>query len=168
MSVTKWFFLMLTLAATASVSAQTCSTTIVKTTPTAAFSLYSNGAVTHTKTGLMWRRCLLGQAWDGSNCTGNAIGYTWSQALLAVDAYAGYSDWRVPNKNELASLVERACLYPAINTTVFPNDPSSIVWSSSPANRSDYAWYVNFSNGYVNNFNKASDGFHVRLVRGGQ
>ena len=159
---------MLTLAATASVSAQTCSTTIVKTTPTAAFSLYSNGAVTHTKTGLMWRRCLLGQAWDGSNCTGNATSYTWSQALLAVDAYAGYSDWRVPNKNELASLVERACLYPAINTTVFPNDPSSFVWSSSPnAYDSGYAWGVSFYYGYV------SDGYetygsHVRLVRGGQ
>ena len=168
MSVTKWFFLMLTLAATASVSAQTCSTTIVKTTPTAAFSLYSNGAVTHSKTGLMWRRCLLGQAWDGSNCTGNATSYTWSQALLAVDAYAGYSDWRVPNKNELASLVERACLYPAINTTVFPNDPSSFVWSSSPyASHSGSAWDVGFSSGLVGG-NAKSDGSHVRMVRGGQ
>ena len=159
---------MLTLAATASVSAQTCSTTIVKTTPTAAFSLYSNGAVTHSKTGLMWRRCLLGQAWDGSNCTGNATSYTWSQALLAVDAYAGYSDWRVPNKNELASLVERACLYPAINTTVFPNAPSSFVWSSSPyAGSSDGAWDVYFGGGLVISNVKTSNG-HVRLVRGGQ
>ncbi len=127
------FVLLFTLAATEMAVAD-CNNAIPKTTPDNAFTLHNNGTVTHNTTGLMWMRCQLGQTWDGTTCSGSSQGYTWSAALQAADSYAfsGYSDWRLPNKNELASIVERACFNPAINSTAFPNTPASYVWSSSP------------------------------------
>ena len=88
----------------------------------------------------------------------------------ATDAtFAGQTDWRLPNKNELESLVERRCYDPAINARFFPNTPSNWFWSSSPyAGYSDDAWGVNFNNGYVGNPYNKGHALYVRLVRGGQ
>ncbi|WP_373509528.1 DUF1566 domain-containing protein [Thiocapsa sp.] len=69
---------------------------------------------------------------------------------------------------ELASLVEERCTEHAINSRFFPNTPSSWFWSSSPdAGNSIYEWDVDFSYGYVQRYDKGSEGY-VRLVRGGQ
>ncbi|TNF53091.1 MAG: DUF1566 domain-containing protein [Gammaproteobacteria bacterium] len=39
----------------------------------------------------------------------------------------------MPNKKELASLVEQRCYLSAINSRLFPNTPTGTVfWSSSP------------------------------------
>jgi hypothetical protein len=85
-----------------------------------------------------------------------------------VGGQHGYTDWRLPNRNELTSIVELGCSWPTINTTVFPNTPSSNFWSSSPpADYSVDAWYVCFSYGNASNYGK-SNSFAVRLVRGGQ
>lgn len=101
--------------------------------------------------------------------SGSAPGFLWQPALQAAEThtFAGYSDWRLPNKNELASIVEEACVNPAINTLAFPNAHASYVWSSATyAYGSNGACYVHFNHGYVGSSNK-TDG-HVRLVRGGQ
>ena len=160
------FFMLVTLTqATAG-----CNPAVPETTPDSDFTLHNDGTVTHNTTGLMWMRCLLGQTWDGTTCSGPAQAYTWQNALQAATGYAfaGYSDWRLPNKNELASIVEEACFNPSINTSAFPNAPASLVWSSSPsAYGSDAAWSVSFYFGYVLNLNKTLSS-HVRLVRGGQ
>ena len=159
------FFMLSTLAeATAD-----CNPAIPKTTPDETFSLHDDGTVTHQTTGLMWMRCVLGQTWNGATCSGSAQTYNWQTALQITEGYvfAGYSDWRLPNKNELASIVEEACYSPSINTLAFPNTPASYVWSSSSfAYNSDYAWTVYFYDGYVPNFKYSNA--HVRLVRGGQ
>ena len=58
---------------------------------------------------------------------------------------------------------------PAIDTTQFPNTPSSWFWSGSPhADYSNYAWVVNFYDGNASTATYRDDGYHVRLVRGGQ
>lgn len=150
--------------------AQTCNSAISATTPDSDFTLNGDGTATHHRTGLTWLRCSLGQSWDGTTCTGTASAYTWQAALQAPVGYsfAGLGDWRLPNKNELASLVERSCYEPAMNLTVFPDMASLYVWSSSPlAGSSDYAWSVYFLYGDVG-FDNRSSSEQVRLVRGGQ
>ncbi|NMR24406.1 DUF1566 domain-containing protein [Pseudoalteromonas sp. NEC-BIFX-2020_015] len=142
------------------------NTAIPYSTPSSDFTLHDNGTVTHNTTGLMWMRCSIGQTWEDESCTGDASGFTWQQALAQNGtAYAGYSDWRVPNKNELASILEQRCYNPSINEAIFPDTPANHFWSSSPyADYSNYALGVNVGIGFVYYYYKGND-FHVRLVR---
>ncbi len=132
-----------------------------------------DGTITDSKTGLMWKKCLEGLS--GNNCESGATGsFTWQSALQQPDivnnsgGFAGHKDWRLPNINELVSIIEEQCSAPAINLSRFPNTPSSGVRSGSPyTGYSDNAWYVNFAYGF-SYFNPRDDGSAVRLVRGGQ
>ncbi len=147
-----------------------CRNDITASTPDQDFTLHNDGTVTHNSTGLMWMRCSLGQTWDGSTCAGAASTFNWQNALGAAQShsFAGHSDWRLPNKNELESLVEQRCVSPTINTMVFPNTPSNWFWSSSPgAGFSNNAWSVGFDYGHVFDHGKDYD-YRVRLVRAGQ
>lgn len=142
------------------------NTAIPYSTPSSDFTIYDNGTVTHNATGLMWMRCSIGQTWEGEKCTGEASEFAWRQALTQNGTvYAGYSDWRVPNKNELASIIELRCYNPSINEAIFPGTPASRFWSSSPyASYSNFAWDVGFDYGDVGYSYKSSNS-HVRLVR---
>jgi hypothetical protein len=79
----------------------------------------------------------------------------------------GFTDWRVPVREELRSIVDYSRTKPAIDTNYFPNTPSSRYWTSSPnaGNHRD-AWNFDFSNGNDNLISRFGD-IHVRLVRGG-
>jgi hypothetical protein len=80
----------------------------------------------------------------------------------------GATNWRLPNKNELVSIVDFSASQPAIDSEYFPNTISSWYWSSSPdAYSSGNAWVVNFGDGGDSRNGKSSDSY-VRLVRGGQ
>jgi hypothetical protein len=154
--------------------AQTCSNEHSLSTPSSDFEQYADGTALHKPTGLIWKRCQEGQDWDSAtlSCTGTIQSYTWQAALqTAQDSiYARHSDWRLPNIKELQSIVENACIAPAINLEVFPDTSRlSLVWSSSEhADFPDYfAWYVGFSSGSANFYYK-SGGLYVRLVRNGQ
>lgn len=142
------------------------NTAIPFSTSSSDFTLHNNGTVTHNATSLMWMRCSIGQTWQGERCTGVASEFTWQQALTQNGTnYAGYSDWRLPNKNELASIVELRCYNPSINDAIFPDTPRSIFWSSTPyADGSDGSWSVAFGRGSVFRGSK-NYGYHVRLVR---
>jgi len=147
--------------------AQDCKKTILATTPVSQFTINDDGTATHKTTGLMWMRCSLGQQWDGKACTGTPTNYTWKEALQAAKnfEFAGHDDWRLPNKNELESIVEASCNSPAINITVFPATPSAFFWSSSPyAGFAQGAWSVDFGYGAVNATDKDGSIF-ARLVR---
>lgn len=162
------------LPARAEVTCANQNPAVPATTPTADFTLRDDGTATHAPTGLMWMRCSLGQTWTGATCTGADNTYTWSNALNVAQTvnagggYAGHADWRLPNKNELASIVEEHCREPAINAAVFPGTPPhGWFWSSSPhAGDSDDAWYVYFGLGHVDGGGKGNSG-RVRLVRAG-
>ncbi len=160
-----------------------CNNATPKTTPDQEFTIHTDGTVTHSTTGLMWMRCFLGQTWDGNRCSGTPISYDWAASLQIADSYryAGYNDWRLPNKNELVSIIEEACFRPAINTLVFPtimvpNTPLLVRTSSTRAYDSYLRrWIVNFDGGevdddtttYENSNGVDVTNFYVRLVRGG-
>ena len=92
----------------------------------------------------------------------NSIGYKNS---VNTSALCGYTDWRLPTKEELEGILASSGS-PRIDTTWFPNtQQASNYWTSSPyVGNSGFAWYVDFSNGYVN-FSVRYNHSYVRLVR---
>ncbi len=93
--------------------------------------------------------------------------------LADVNAGAGLcgaTNWRMPTKNELISIVDagRYNADPAIDPTYFPNTPISAFWTASAnALVRTFAWYVSFSNGSADD-SERSDTYRVRLVRTGK
>jgi len=82
--------------------------------------------------------------------------------------FGGYSDWRMPNRKELRSIVDYELFKPAINTFYFPNTLASYYWSSTPyAGYPNYAWSMHFYYGYDYWYYKSYN-YYVRAVRGGQ
>ncbi|MCI5116328.1 MAG: DUF1566 domain-containing protein [Candidatus Electrothrix sp. AW2] len=171
------FFLMLCCMASAATVHAACNSNIPASTPDSQLIDNGDGTVTDTKTDLMWKQCLEGLSGD---CFGTADTFTWQQALQQpgkindTGGFAGYTDWRLPNIQELNSLVEEQCYSPAINLTYFPNTPSGAVWSGSPfAGNSDSAWGVHFDLGcsgnddYSSEVNRLNE-YAVRLVRNAQ
>jgi len=146
---------------------QNCKTSIIASKPTSSFTINNDGTVTDNKMGLVWMRCSLGQKWDQNTCSGTAVAASWAESLKAAasEEFAGYTDWRLPNKNELESIVEDSCSSPAINATIFPATPPTYFWSSSPyAAIAQAAWSVDFGYGTVNASVK-SGAIYIRLVR---
>ncbi len=87
----------------------------------------------------------------------------------------GYSDWRMPHKDELLGLVDQSKQESGaaiIDSTYFPNATTGWHWTGTnyAGNPAD-AWFVDFDYGYdaydYNGVDKTS-GTVVRLVRGGQ
>ncbi len=126
----------------------------------------SDETVTDTYTGLMWKQCQEGLS--GTSCaTGAATQHTWKAALelASTTSFATYDDWRLPNINELDSLVAKDRYDPAINITLFPNTSSSEFWSSSPhAGYPDDTGILSFSDGSYSYDHRYYDK-NVRLVR---
>jgi len=116
----------------------------------------SNGTVTDTETGLMWQQGEPGQM-------------AWTDALIYCDnlLLVGYDDWRLPNTNELQSIVDYTINSPAGNATAFPGMMSSSYWSSTtPKNYEGLAWYMYFYDGN-SGYEYKSNPYYVRAVRGG-
>jgi len=137
----------------------------------------NDGTITDIKTGLMWQKCSLGLTGPVSDFTcssGTIKSFTWLTALEAAnnDINYGYSDWRLPNVNELTSLIETACFSPSINETLFPATSLNDYWTSTPfiASSTDVN-YVNFQQGDISSIQNnrlKSLSKNVRLVRGMQ
>lgn len=72
--------------------------------------LMTQGVWQDPKTGLIWDRCSVGQTWDGTTCTGEALRLNWKDAKEYVARFAneqakgGYTDWRLPTIQELSSI----------------------------------------------------------------
>ncbi len=80
--------------------------------------------------------------------------------------YGSHSDWRLPTRAELQSLVNYSNFDPANNTVFFPDTQAFGYWSSSPG-ETVYAWYIDFYEGIVSTQGKDA-AIYVRAVRGGK
>ena len=127
-----------------------------------------DGTVTDNLTALIWLK--------NANCFGIR---TWATALNDANTLAsgscGLTDsssaggWRLPNVNELHSLIDLTQSNPALPSGHhFAGVQSNYYWSSTTdASYTALAWDVDLYDGYVDNFYK--DGyFYVWPVRGGQ
>lgn len=125
-----------------------------------------NGTITDNSTGLQWQKCDVGLS--GADCAaGSTSTLTWTQATTTCDSMVlgGHSDWKVPNMNELLSLVDFGTSSPAIDSAFFPNTALDYHWSSTPLrfNRPG-AWDVTFNDGETN-YDDPSTLRYVRCVR---
>jgi len=140
-------------------------------TPTSEFELPRDGTVIHSRTGLQWAQCALGQAWEREACNGQATSLSWSEAVDAVaelnrsSRLAGFNDWRLPSRQELESIVENCREAPAINENVFPNTPWAGFWTvSTDTTEENHAWFVGFYYGLTLEYSQDSS-YRVRPVR---
>ena len=112
--------------------------------------------VTDSVTGLQWQDDTTpSKSWQG------AIDYCEALTL------GGKSDWRLPNINELTSLVDDTVYDPSISN-VFQHTISNLYWSSTTnAGGTSTAWIVYFGNGSQDSSTKTNSSY-VRCVRAGQ
>ena len=117
-------------------------------------------------TNLTWMRCSYGQAWtESGGCSGSAKLLDWDSAMAV--RLPGNDAWRLPQKEELESIVASNCKRPAINETVFPETPSVQYWTST-ASSPAHAWIVFFRTGMSTWTFPRTAPFAVRLVRTGR
>lgn len=127
------------------------------------FIIHGDGTVTDTSTGLMWQQITL--QWQPNT----AWPFKWQEALNYCEnlKLANYDDWRLPTVKELRSLVDYSRQYPAINPLVFPDTEISYWSSTTFANDTKKAWFIDFNNGGSGGCGKGGYDY-VRAVRGGQ
>jgi len=97
-----------------------------------------DGTVTDARTGLMWAKA------------GPEASMRWEEALSYCEglSFGGYTDWRLPSKTELRSIMDFSRCDPASDPAFFPDTRSAYYWSStSSAFMPRYAWCVHFGNG---------------------
>ncbi len=105
---------------------------------------------------------------DAGECSGSACD-TWDYVRAVNDAsYCGYSDWRIPSRDALASIsdLRKIKTPPTINMQFFPNTQPAEYWSGNDYDfQWDAAWLWNFQFGHDRVDWKRTPR-HVRLVRG--
>ncbi len=158
----------------AAVLAQPCSEVIPNAVADSRYHLESKGTVLDRQTGLIWKRCAEGYDLVGESCrpiAGAKTQFNWSEALQqphqvnSGGGFGGERDWRLPNRNELDSLVDLHCSAPTINSRIFPDTPPTWFWSSTPNRYSqEGAMSLSFKSGHLNTNDRRSL-FALRLVR---
>jgi hypothetical protein len=107
--------------------------------------------VTDTETGLKWTKDYVTDK-------------TWQQAMDYCETldYGGFTDWRLPNIEELKTLIDDSVYSPASS---FPAMPPIYFWSSSSdACVTQMAWHIHFNNGELTSSAKQNQ-VYVRCVR---
>jgi len=170
----------LSLALMTTANAQTSATclfdTINASTNIEQYFDNGDGTILDVLTGLTWSTCLYGQTFntDTQGCDGaptpvaNFSAAISAQESLNDSAYAGKQDWRLPNMKELATLIEYACIEPAMRNDVFASAPSAPIWSNTPNSQGvgpTEARVIHFADGTELVDDLATTSIYVRVVR---
>jgi len=166
------------------------------------FTDNGDGTITDNTTGLMWEKksddgdplhdkdntyswCADVSPMDfmcdnGTNAMDGTMVTTFLAGLNGGSGFAGHSDWRIPNANELESIRNlenvNPATYSAFNTgcaatctvTMCSCTQSDAYWSSTTDQINPvHAWYVDFTDGILYANPKINNFFYVRAVRGG-
>ena len=118
-----------------------------------------DGTITDYVTSLMWQK------------QDDDLGYTWDNAISYCESLelAGYTDWRLPSKKELLSIVDYGTYNPSIDITYFPGTNALKYWSSTTdATFPSIAWGVSFNDGWITSEIKSDNYYYVRCILGGQ
>ncbi|MFH2122584.1 MAG: DUF1566 domain-containing protein [Pseudomonadota bacterium] len=114
-----------------------------------------NKTVTDRNSGLIWMKA------------DDAVKRSWQDAIDYCDelAFAGHSDWRLPVKFELDSIVDYGRSYPAVHPAL--KSRASFYWSSTPyLDDPVYAW-GSYANDGGDHWLDTSNRYYVRCVRAG-
>jgi hypothetical protein len=117
--------------------------------PSPRFTDHGNGTVTDNLTGLMWAK---DADLAGAKMIRNAaIDYANNLTLGSDGCGTSYTDWRLPNSNELSSLMDKGNFYPALPTGhPFINVRNWAYWTSTTCSfNTDLAWLVYMEDGGV-------------------
>jgi len=125
---------------------------------------------TPSKDGVLMRNTGSGLLWvkDAGKC--GKMDWNAAMNMAKQFSFAGFSDWRLPTKNELKTLAAYGGKFPAekLNSDVFTNVQADGYWSSNDEGNNLYAWAVNMKDGKVDNDSKSTTVYFVWLVRQGQ
>ena len=139
-----------------------------------------DGTVTDQFTNLMWAMDSDTPGVDPATTTNpelctTGVTKTWQEALdyvkyclnSATAPFLGYRDWRLPNRNELASLLDRSQAKPALPSGFpFVVTDTGGRWTSTTFSKiKSSAWTIDLFYGDVLS-NPKGDGLHVWPVRG--
>jgi hypothetical protein len=126
------------------------------------FIIHDNGTVTDTRTGLMWKQ------------DDEVTQLPWIDAIAYARTvnFAGYTDWRVPTIDELASIIDES-YKPTIDPVAFYSRAVPAYWSSTVNNDVtfdsnnffDYGMCIDFRSAYITP-NLKTHKTPIRLVRG--
>ena len=116
----------------------------------------NDGTITDTYTGLMWQK----------DTTSDK---NWKDALDTCHKLelAGYTDWRLPGKEVLRSIVDYTQYAASLNKQFFPQSASTAYWTSTTDQQQmNNAWCIHFQ--YGNDLSRSKNQLYaVRAVRGG-
>jgi hypothetical protein len=115
--------------------------------------------------------------WTANDVTEERVTHDGALAAVAKlneQAFGGFTDWRLPEVEELFLLADRSKFRPAINTEFFPSCKSDWYWTATDdaseekdaeTGHTDYAWFVLFSCGGSYLYHRDLN-LRVRAVRG--
>jgi hypothetical protein len=118
----------------------------------------------------------LGLMFTAGNVGDDEQDYEDTEAAVKALTVAGFSDWRIPERFELESILDLKRYSPAIDPVFFRDTRSDWYWTNTPCAWNDRpgpsgsVWVVDFGGGGVNYDDRNSTAFAraVRAVPAGQ
>lgn len=131
-------------------------------------TMETNKTVLDLNTGFLWEK----KSPNEGDINYKSYRYTWNEAHLYIEklnsiAYEGYRDWRLPNREELRTIVKYDDSVPAVDIVFFEDILPEFYWVKEEYGADNrLAWGIYFAYGCAISFDKTLK-FPVIAVRGG-